>query len=260
METIVGIFHSRADAEHAVQQLYGLGVSNNRIGLLTPGADEKKIGSSIPVTDAEPPGIGKALGATVGGAIGAAGGATMGVALASLLVPGVGPVLAFGLIGAAILGIGGAATGLAAGEALEEGLSEGLPHDELFVYEDALRKGHSVVVAVVPDEEAAEKVRDVLTRTGAESVDAAEENWWLGLRDAEATHYEETGGEFQRDEVSYRSGFKAALHPTRRGKSYADNQQDLNNAYGNDSKSDAFRHGYERGQAYQGNVTEIYKV
>ncbi len=260
METIVGIFHSRADAERAVQLLYGLGIPNNRIGLLTPGVDEKKIGSSIPVTDAEPPGIGKALGATVGGAIGAAGGATVGAAVASLLVPGVGPVLALGLIGAAILGVGGAATGLAAGEALEEGLSEGLPHDELFVYEDALRKGHSVIVALASDEESAEKVRDVLTRTGAESVDAAEETWWLGLRDAESTHYEETGGDFQRDEASYRRGFKAALHPIRRGTSYAENEQDLREAYGEISNSDAFRKGYERGQAYQRNVTEIYKV
>src|ERR1700737_3470203 len=113
METVVGIFHLRAHAERAVQQLYGLGIPKNRIGFLTPGVDEKKIESSIPVTDAEPPGIGKALGATVGGAMGAAGGATMGVAVASLLVPGVGPVMALGLIGAAILGVGGAAAGLA---------------------------------------------------------------------------------------------------------------------------------------------------
>src|SRR6266478_4061365 len=130
METIVGIFHSRADAERAVQQLYSLGIPNKRIGLLTPGVDEKKIESSIRITDAEPPGIGKALGAAVGGAIGAAGGATMGAAVASLMVPGVGPVMVLGLIGAAVLGVAGAATGLAAGEALEEGLSEGLPHDE----------------------------------------------------------------------------------------------------------------------------------
>src|SRR5258705_5713131 len=136
METVEGIFHLRADAERALQQLYDLGIPKNRIGLLIPGISEKKVESSIPVTDAEPPGIGKALGATVGGAIGAAGGATMGVAIATLLVPGVGPVLALGLIGAAIMGVGGAAAGLAAGEALEDSLSEGLPPDELFVYDD----------------------------------------------------------------------------------------------------------------------------
>ena len=58
-----------------------------------------------------------------------------------MLIPGVGPVIAGGIIGAAILGVGGAATGAAAGAALERELADGLPHDELYLYEDALRKG-----------------------------------------------------------------------------------------------------------------------
>jgi len=260
METVVGIFRSRAGAEQAVQQLNAAGIPHKRIGFLTPGTSEKKIESSVPVTDAEPPGIGRALGATVGGAIGAAGGATMGAALASLLVPGVGPVLTFGLIAGALLGIGGAATGVVAGEALEESLSEGLPHDEVFVYEDALRKGHSVVVTVVDDGEQATQVRDILTKAGAESVDAAEQNWWLGLRDSEAAYYEESGGVFDRDEESYRAGFKAALHPVRRGTSFADNERELRDAYGEVCHREAFRKGYQRGQAYQRNVAEIYKA
>jgi hypothetical protein len=61
METVVGIFRSRAGAEQAVKQLYAAGITHNRVGLLTPGTSEKKIESSVPVTDAEPPGIGKAL-------------------------------------------------------------------------------------------------------------------------------------------------------------------------------------------------------
>ena len=42
-------------------------------------------------------------------------------------------------------GIGGATTGMAAGAALERNLADGIPHDELFLYEDALRNGRSVV-------------------------------------------------------------------------------------------------------------------
>ena len=37
--------------------------------------------------------------------------------------------------------------GAVAGGALEDGLAHGLPKDELYLYEDALRKGHSVVFA-----------------------------------------------------------------------------------------------------------------
>ena len=46
-----------------------------------------------------------AMGAAVGGAMGAAGGATLGLAVASLVMPGIGPVIAFGMVGAALLGL-----------------------------------------------------------------------------------------------------------------------------------------------------------
>jgi hypothetical protein len=261
MDTIVGIFHQRENAERAVQQLYALGIPNNRIGLLTPGDGKAKVNrATIPVTDAEPPGIGKALGATVGGAIGVAGGATMGAALVSLLIPGVGPVIAGGLIGAAILGAGGTAAGLAAGERLEESLTEGLPRDEVYLIEDALRKGHSVVIALTEDSQSADEVRRALSQSGAETPDAASEDWWLGLRSAEQESYEEKGGDFSQDEVSYRHGFEAALHPARRGKSYSETLSDLNETYADECKTSAFRNGYDRGQAHQNQLAEKHKA
>jgi hypothetical protein len=260
METTIGIFHSAENAESAVQQLYTLGIPSNRIGLLTPGAEKRKTTTTarIPVEDAEPPGIGKALGATVGGALGVAGGATMGAALASLIIPGVGPVIAGGLIGAAILGAGGTAAGLAAGERLEESLTEGLPHDEVYLIEDALRKGHSVLIALTEDNLAAEEVERTMAQAGAETTDAAAEDWWLGLRSAEQESYEEKGGDFRRDEVSYRHGFQAALHPERRGKGYDQKRDDLKEDYPGECESQAFRSGYERGQVHQKKLTEMY--
>ena len=64
------------------------------------------------------------------------------------LVPGLGPITALGLLGAAILGAAGATIGAAAGGKAEKSTYEGLPEDEIFVYEDALRKGRSVVIAL----------------------------------------------------------------------------------------------------------------
>ena len=261
METSVGIFHSREAAERAVQQLHGLGIPTNRIGLLTPDKEKRNTTvGRVPVTDAEPPGIGKALGATVGGAMGVAGGATMGAALASLLVPGVGPVIAGGLIGAAILGMGGTAAGLAAGERLEESLDEGLPRDEVYLYEDALRKGHSVVIGLTEDDASAEEVERVMAQSGAETVDAAAEDWWLGLRSAEEESYKEKGGDFAQDEISYRKGFQAALHPDRRGKSYDERSEELSNTYPREVSSQAFRHGFERGQAHQKRLNDTHST
>jgi hypothetical protein len=66
---------------------------------------------------------------------------------------------------------------------LEDSMTEGLPEDELFVYEDALRKGRSVVIALA-DESKAPLLRELLKAEGAEAVDAAREQWWIGLRDA----------------------------------------------------------------------------
>jgi hypothetical protein len=245
METIAGIFQSRAEAEKAVQQLHSQGIPNDRIALLTPDMDNEEVENAVPTADSEQPGMGKALGGTVGGAMGVAGGASLGAAAASLLVPGVGPVIAGGILGAAILGAGGAATGIAAGEALEEELVQGLPHDELYLYEHALRKGRSVVIAFVENEEAKEAARTALINTGAESIDAARESWWLGLRDAEAADYETTGRNFQSDEASYRRGFEAALKI--RAKDFGTREGTVTAT----ETDEAFRRGYERGKSYQ---------
>src|SRR6266850_3561155 len=220
MDTVAGVFNSRADAERAIQGLRSAGIAQDRIAFLTPGTTTTGVEAAVPTTDTEQPGMGAAMGGTVGGAIGAASGATLGVAAASLLVPGVGPVIAGGIIGAALLGVGGAVTGAAAGAALEEELTAGIPHDELYLYEDALRKGRAVVIAFVEDSEAAESAHNVLAQAGAESIDAAREDWWLGLRDVEEEHYRAQGGDFSSDELAYRRGFEAALHLKRRGKAY----------------------------------------
>jgi hypothetical protein len=246
METVAGIFQSRTDAEKAVRAIHSLGVSNDRIALLTPGMDKEEVEEAVPTADSEQPGMGKAMGGAVGGAMGIAGGASLGAAAASLLVPGVGPVIAGGILGAAILGAGGTATGMAAGEALEEGLVSGLPHDELYLYEDALKKGRSVVIAFLDEEGATYAAQSALASAGAESIDAARESWWLGLRDAEAADYETTGRNFQSDEASYRRGFEAALErPGQSGKAP-------------EAPDEAFRRGYERGQAYQRSLQEKY--
>src|SRR5215210_5308909 len=165
MSTVAGIFQSRRDAERAAENLRSAGIKSEHINLLTPGTTDAELESAVPTTETEQPGMGGALGGTVGAAMGAAGGMHIGAALASLIVPGVGPVLAAGVIGAALLGAGGAAAGAAAGSAMEESV-EGLPHDELYVYEDALRQGRSVVLVVTDDGAQAEAMRNIMAQAG----------------------------------------------------------------------------------------------
>jgi hypothetical protein len=254
MEAVVGVFTSRSEAEHAIEQLRSAGISNDRISLLTPSASENKL-EAMPTTDAEPPGMGGALGGVVGGALGAASGMSLGVAAASLLVPGVGPVMAIGVLGAALLGAGGAVGGAMVGKELDESLAEGLPKDELFIYEDALRKGRTLVMVFADDDVQMAAAHRIFEQTGAESVDAAREDWWLGLRDAEAEYYGAEGQDFKIDEPNYRSGFAAALHPQTRGKAYAEAGNYFTTRYPQTFSQESFRRGYERGQAYYQGLT-----
>ena len=125
----------------------------------------------MPTDDAEQPGMGAAVGGVVGGAVGAA--------VASLIAPPVGAAALAGIAGGALLGAG---SGAVAGDTLEEKLSFGLPHDELVLYQEALRRGRALVVAATDTPEEAETVREALARAGAQSIDAARKDWSVGLR------------------------------------------------------------------------------
>jgi hypothetical protein len=261
MRTVAGIFNSYEDASRAVENLRSTGITEDRINLLSPDTSSEELESAVPTTETEQPGMGKALGGWAGGALGVAGGMHIGAAAASLFVPGVGPVIAAGIIGAALLGAGGAAAGVAAGDAMEDSVAdEGLPHDELYIYEDALRRGRTVVIVVAETDEEGEAARAVLAQAGTESLDAARESWWVGLRDAEEEEYTgEEGRDFKTDEPHYRRGFEAAMHPKVRAKSYEESTAFLSKRYSDIYTGDAFRRGYERGQAYQQSLRDKYK-
>lgn len=248
MKTASGIFSSHSAAEKAMNELLRLGVSKDQLSLLTP---DKKNGEQkpVPTTDGEQPGMGKVIGGVVGGAVGLSGGLPLGLVLSSLLFPGVGPVLAIGFITAAITGTVGAAGGAAAGGALEYSLTEGLPRDELYFYEDALRHDRTILIFRTEDEEQLETGRRILIDAGAESIDAAREKWWIGLRDAEAESYDSSEN-FIQIESTYRKGFEAALDLPNRGKSYTEAENYLKMHFPDIWHAREFRAGYERGQRH----------
>lgn len=249
MTPVVGVFASRIDAQQGMERLESAGVTRDHINILTPSSTDEQI-AAVPVSDAEQPGMAAAIGSVVGGALGSAGGFGAGAALASFLVPGVGPVLAGGLLGASLLGLGGLAGGAAAGDAIEERIS-GVPHDELYVYEDALRQGKTIIFVQPETDEQAEAARTALERAGAESIDAARDEWWIGLRSAELESYPSDLGGFDADEPYFRKGFEAAQSHALRGKSYDEAIRYLARRDDSDVDHPAFRRGYERGQLYR---------
>lgn len=255
MEAVSGVFPSRQDAEKTINELRKAGIPDQRIGLVSPGSDDRDLEAGLPITDTERPGMGRAMGAAVGGAMGAAGGATLGLAVATLAVPGIGPVIAFGMVGAALLGVVGATAGAAVGDQVEEELGEGIPHEDIFLYEDALRHGNSVLIVYTDTDDESDKAEDILGRSNALDLDQLRENWWNELRDGERVHYHRDGRDFDQDEESYRRGYEAALHPRRRGKAYTETEQELRTYYVGELDT-AFREGYERGLAHQSRVAE----
>ena len=242
MKTLVGIFTAQVAAATAYRELRSLGIHGEGLIVLTPGASLQQL-EGVPAEEGEQPGMGKVLGGVIGGAFGLAAGA----ALANLVLPGVGPVIAIGLT-AGSLGLGGAAAGAAGGGALENLLTRGLPKDEIFFYEDALRQGRTVIIIVSDDDDLLSQGRQIMENNGAESLDAAREKWWIGLRDSEKTEY--VGPAENHDERLYRLGFEAALDPDLRGKAFADATGTLAERFPRIYQEESFARGYHGAQRY----------
>jgi hypothetical protein len=249
METVAGVFRDSESARRAAGDLGRAGFPRDQVNLLLPGATTREV-HSIATSETEQPGVGGAIGGVLGGALGLAGGFELGVA-ATALIPGVGPVLAIGVAAAALLGAGGAAAGAMLGESADAESTEGVPSDEVFFYEDALRQGRSLVVLLANSSAEAKSAHRLLAAAGAESLDAAREDWWLGLRDVEQEHYRALGHNFELDQDAYRAGFESALRTECRGKSLEESADCLKWWYPDAWDSEAFRHGFERGLAYR---------
>ncbi len=248
MQTVAGVFHSPEAARAAAGDLLLAGFSRDRLTLLYPGASHNQI-HSMPVSDTEQPGVGAAFGGVLGGALGAAGGFELGVA-ATAMIPGIGPVVAVGIAAAAILGASGLIAGAELGGAGDRKTTEGVPADEVFFYEDALRQGRSVVILLAESDEEAARAHELLKHVNAESIDAAREAWWIGLQDAEAEHYRALGHNFEQDRDVYRAGFEAALRRECRAKNLDEAADCLKWWHPQTWDSEAFRRGFDRGRAF----------
>src|SRR5688572_17093509 len=171
----VGVFQTEEGILQALERLRAAGIQNNRISVFTPGPTRHPL-SSVETSDTEQGGMGAAMAGSILGALGLG----MGVIL---FVPVIGAITVLGALAAGLMGAGSAAAGAAVGSILERKSLEGLiPVDQLYIYEDALARGLSIVL-VTPDDALAAETLQILKAAGAESIDSARENWWLGLKD-----------------------------------------------------------------------------
>ncbi|MDQ2997489.1 MAG: hypothetical protein M3R61_10585 [Chloroflexota bacterium] len=154
MNTIIGIFDDQTTARRALETLRDGPLPLEDISIIAQNADGTvDTGGSGDVSAGE----GATVGAVWGGLVG----------LAALLIPGVGPFIAFGALGAALTGV---VTGAVVG-GISAALIDfsGIPADEAKGYEQQIRDGKALVAVKARDEDSAE-VRRILDEIGADNV------------------------------------------------------------------------------------------
>lgn len=135
--TVAGVFRDSEEARDAINALKDAGFQSSDIGLLMRDRDEARDMAEEMGTHA---GEGAATGAVTGGILGGLAGWLVGIG--ALAIPGVGPFIAAGALGAALTGAAiGAGVGAVAGALV--GL--GIPKEEAEWYEGEVKSGRTLV-------------------------------------------------------------------------------------------------------------------
>src|SRR3982750_1407003 len=152
--TILGMFEHPIEARRAMDRLRDSSLRIDDISIISRATESGKPISSVDDVSA---GEGAAVGAVWGGLVG----------LATLLIPGVGPFIALGALGATLTGaVTGAVVGGIAAALID---FSGIPEEEARGYEQQVHSGKTLVAVKAHDEDSLE-VRRVLAGAGAESI------------------------------------------------------------------------------------------
>jgi len=149
-------FEIQAQAEHSVAELRLQGFPNEDIGIAVR-QDESRKNDQIAENAGRRAEEGLAVGAVVGGALGTA---------ASLLIPGVGLVMAWGIL---VVALEGASLGAAAGGLIGGLTGLGLTEEEARHYDREVEAGHPIVVARAGTR--GDEAREILRRCGGYYVE-----------------------------------------------------------------------------------------
>ncbi|RPJ53042.1 MAG: hypothetical protein EHM23_31730 [Acidobacteria bacterium] len=185
-KTVVGLFNTREEAREVINDLVNSGFSRESISLMARGEDRETWTSGDAGEEREGGTLeGAATGAAIGGGIG------LVVGLASLAIPGVGPIIAAGPLATALAGLG---IGAAAGGLIGALTNIGVPKEHADYYAEGVRRG-GTLVTVTADDRTADRGAEIMRRHGAADIDERAADWkktgWAGRFDETAQPYTE---------------------------------------------------------------------
>lgn len=162
----IGVFSTRQDIEHALEELRTAGFPMSEVSVIARDADRDDEIAGVEVQDhiGNEAGRGAAAGAIAGGATGGIVG-FIG-ALSALSVPGIGPILTGGAL-ASVIGdaLIGSAVGAAAGGLVGALTGLGVPEERAEVYNERLKRGDYLLLVEGSDDDIA-IANSILNRRG----------------------------------------------------------------------------------------------
>ena len=136
--TVSKLYDSYSQAQRAVEALEQAGFSSSEVSLISRYRDDNTLADDA---------SGTTTGATAGAVVG--GGTGLLAALGVIAIPGIGPLVAAGVLATTLVGAaGGSVVGGLIGALTDFGVSE----DDAHVYSEAVRRGSSLVTVRTDDD------------------------------------------------------------------------------------------------------------
>ncbi|HEY0606025.1 MAG TPA: hypothetical protein VGD58_24085 [Herpetosiphonaceae bacterium] len=161
---VIGVVNSDAVAEQLIANLRVAGYEQDQISLIM--AQNEPVADPTQTDDAEAEGLGETVAHAATGAI-AGSGAGVLAGLATLAIPGIGPVIGTGVLLAMFGGMGAGIGGLIGLYSSENEASQQFER-----YGVALREGQALVSVTVPDSDTAKQAEELLAAGGATNINS----------------------------------------------------------------------------------------
>jgi uncharacterized membrane protein len=180
--TVTHLYDDYGKAQDAVRALESLGFTNDEVSLASRVRDNGEV-------------VDDASGAATGASVGAVAGAGTGLltAMGVMAIPGLGPLVAAGVLATTLAG---AATGAAAGGILGALTDYGVSEEDAHVYSEGIRRGGTLVTVRTADDRA-QMAREVLNRYDPVDIPARRNAY----REGGWTRYDPNAPGFTRDEI-----------------------------------------------------------